>query len=71
MQDSYTGELLVTTLERFVDGVLIPAEGEMSESDQIPASIVAQMREMDLFGLSIPREYGGLGLSMSDEVQVA
>jgi len=34
-------------------------------------SAVAQMREMDLFGLSIPREYGGLGLSMSDEVQVA
>ncbi len=38
MQDSYTGELLVTTLERFVNGVLIPAEEEVSESDQIPAS---------------------------------
>lgn len=34
-------------------------------------SAVAQMREMDWFGLSIPKEYGGLGLSMSDEVQVA
>jgi len=71
MQDGDTTEQLVTTLSRFVEEVLIPAEAEVSESDQIPESIVAQMRGMGLFGLSIPEDYGGLGLSMSDEVEMA
>ncbi len=37
----------------------------------VPAEIVAEMREMGLFGLSIPEEYGGLGLTMSEEARVA
>ena len=37
----------------------------------MPAEVVAEMREMGLFGLSIPEEYGGLGLGMSEEVRVA
>jgi acyl-CoA dehydrogenase len=37
----------------------------------VPAEIVREMRELGLFGLSIPEDYGGLGLSMSEEVRVA
>ncbi len=62
---------LLDTLGRFVREKLVPLEHKVAEEDAIPAEVIAAMREMGLFGLSIPEEYGGLGLSMSDEVQVA
>jgi acyl-CoA dehydrogenase len=62
---------LLDTLARFVREKLVPLEHKVAEDDAIPAEIIGAMREMGLFGLSIPEEYGGLGLSMSDEVQVA
>jgi len=71
MLDPETRALFLTTLEKFVTEELIPAEAEVAEADQIPDRIIAQMREMGLFGLSIPEEFGGLGLGMSDEVEVA
>jgi acyl-CoA dehydrogenase len=71
MLDPETLSLLLDTVTRFVDEVLIPAEPEVCETDQIPEYIVAQMRDLGLFGLSIPAQYGGLGLSMTDEVEVA
>jgi acyl-CoA dehydrogenase len=58
------------TIERFVRERLEPAEAEVAESDQVPKAIIAEMRELGLFGLTIPEEHGGLGLSMSEEVQV-
>lgn len=71
MLDSETLGLFLDSVGRFVDDVLIPAEDDVEETDEIPAEIVAQMQEMGLFGLSIPEAYGGLGLGMSDEVEVA
>ncbi|CBS88845.1 acyl-CoA dehydrogenase family protein [Azospirillum lipoferum] len=62
---------LLDTLGRFVREKLVPLEHKVAEDDAIPAEVIAAMREMGLFGLSIPEEYGGLGLSMADEVQVA
>nr|WP_295834264.1 acyl-CoA dehydrogenase family protein [uncultured Azospirillum sp.] len=62
---------LLDTLGRFVREKLVPLEHKVAEEDAIPPEVIAAMREMGLFGLSIPEEYGGLGLSMSDEVQVA
>ena len=62
---------LLDTLGRFVREKLVPLEHKVAEDDAIPPEVIAAMREMGLFGLSIPEEYGGLGLSMSDEVQVA
>lgn len=62
---------LLDTLGRFVREKLVPLEHKVAEDDAIPAEVIAAMREMGLFGLSIPEEYGGLGLSMTDEVQVA
>jgi acyl-CoA dehydrogenase len=43
----------------------------VAEEDAVPPEIIQQMRELGLFGLSIPEEYGGLGLNMTEEVQVA
>ncbi|MBT0779310.1 MULTISPECIES: acyl-CoA dehydrogenase family protein [Paracoccus] len=59
---------LCATLRRFVDEQLIPGEAEVAETDAIPERIVAGMRELGLFGLTAPEEYGGLGLTMEEEV---
>src|SRR3546814_6958877 len=39
-------------------------------SSDLPDDIIREMREMGLFGISIPEEYGGLGLSMEEEARV-
>ncbi len=64
-------ELLLSTLRRFVAERLRPLEAQVGEEDEVPEELVAEMKGMGLFGLSIPEEYGGLGLSMSEEVRVA
>ena len=66
--DSDTLAQLCATLRRFVDEQLIPAEAEVAETDAIPERIVAQMRELGLFGLTAPEDFGGLGLTMEEEV---
>jgi len=62
---------LLTMLERFVKERLIPNEHRVADEDAIPADIIMEMRGLGLFGLSTPVEYGGIGLNMSQEVQVA
>lgn len=62
---------LLDTVTRFVDERLVPLEQQVSETDEVPAVIIDAMRDMGFFGLSIPEAYGGLGLSMSEEIQVA
>ncbi|ANN75993.1 acyl-CoA dehydrogenase family protein [Bordetella flabilis] len=69
--DAETLTLLLDAVRRFVADKLVPAEHELAESGVIPESIVAGMRELGLFGLSIDPAYGGLGLNMVEEVQVA
>lgn len=68
--DNETFELLRTTVRRFVDNTLIPAENRLEEENDIPEEIIQAMRELGLFGLSIPEEYGGIGLTMSEEAQI-
>ena len=69
--DSESFDLLIETVRRFVAERLRPLEARVAEEDEVPDEVVAEMREMGLFGLSIPEEYGGLGLTMSEEVRVA
>ncbi|AKU12805.1 acyl-CoA dehydrogenase domain-containing protein [Azoarcus sp. CIB] len=71
IRDQETLNALLDTLSRFVRERLVPAESLVAETDEIPAEIVAEMRELGLFGLCIPEEYGGLGLTMEEEVLVA
>jgi acyl-CoA dehydrogenase len=71
IRDQETLNLLKDNIARFVREVLIPHEDIVAESDAIPERIVAQMRELGLFGLCIPEEYGGLALTMEEEVLVA
>ncbi|MCW5655925.1 acyl-CoA dehydrogenase family protein [Hydrogenophaga sp.] len=69
--DAESFDLLLATIQRFVRERLVPAENHLEEHDEVPADIVEDMKTMGLFGLSIPEEFGGIGLSMSQEVQVA
>ena len=57
-------EQFLNQLRRFVRERLIPAERAIMESDEIPADIVREMREMGLFGLTIPEEHGGAGMNV-------
>ena len=68
--DLETREQLLSTIRRFVEERLIPLEAQVSENDEVPAEVVQEMRELGLFGISIPVEYGGLGLTMEEECLV-
>jgi acyl-CoA dehydrogenase len=68
--DIETRNQLIATVHRFVHEKCVPIEAKVSEEDRVPDSIIAEMRELGLFGLSIPAEYGGLGLTMEEEVLV-
>lgn len=68
--DTDTFSQIQDGVRRFVHERLIPAERTVEETDDIPADIVQDMRDLGLFGLSIPQDHGGLGLSLSQELEV-
>ena len=68
--DRETLSQLTATVRRFVEQRLIPLEPQVAEEDKIPESVLDEMRELGLFGLTIPSEYGGLGLNTQDECKV-
>ncbi|MBI1397971.1 MAG: acyl-CoA dehydrogenase [Betaproteobacteria bacterium] len=69
--DEPTFDLLQDSVRRFVRERLVPAEDDVEELDEVPADIVDDMKSLGLFGLSIPEEFGGIGLSMSQECRLA
>jgi len=52
---------IVSTVRQFVEKEVIPNAAELERADAYPQDIVDAMRDMGLFGLMIPEEYGGLG----------
>ncbi len=69
--ESDTRDELIGAVRRFVREKLVPAERIVAETDEIPEEIVQGMRDLGLFGLTVPEAYGGLGLNTVEEVQVA
>ena len=59
--DSDTLQQLLDTLTRFVSERLRPLESQIAADDRIPDAIVKEMKDLGLFGLTIPLAYGGLG----------
>ena len=55
---------ILSTVREFVDKEIIPVAMELEHKDEYPAQIVEGMKELGLFGLTIPEEYGGLGESL-------
>lgn len=70
IRDQDTLTAFLATVRRFVTERLVPAEHVVAETDEIPADIVADMKAMGLFGLTVPENYGGLGLTMEEEALV-
>jgi len=62
--------IMQDTIRRFVKQDLEPISQKVEEEDQIPEEVVQQMRELGLFGLAIPEEYGGLGIGTVGECLV-
>ena len=55
---------IVAAVRAFVDRDVIPVASELEHRDEYPAALVRTMRELGLFGTTIPEEYGGLGLGL-------
>jgi len=55
---------ILKTVRDFVDKEIIPVAAELEHADEYPEKIVAVMKELGLFGLTIPEEYDGLGESL-------
>lgn len=70
IRDQETMNVLLDNVARFVRERLVPNEERVAETDEIPADIVNDMKTMGLFGLTIPEAYGGLDLTMEEEVLV-
>lgn len=63
--DADVFDQFIDQLRRYVRERLIPAEKEVIETDRIPDDIMAEMRDMGLFGITMPEEYGGAGMNVS------
>ena len=57
-------DALCRTVRAFVEREVDPVVPEIEESDRVPERVLAQARELGLFGMGIPEEYGGLGLGV-------
>jgi acyl-CoA dehydrogenase len=71
IRDQETLNLLLDSITRFVRERLVPNEEIVAQTDQIPADLLQDMKDLGLFGLCLSEEYGGLGLTMEEEALVA
>jgi len=58
-------EEILQTVRRFVEREVLPAASSFEHADTYPTPLVERMRELGLFGATIPAQYGGLGLDVS------
>jgi alkylation response protein AidB-like acyl-CoA dehydrogenase len=56
---------ILEMVRQFVDEQILPQAGHYDAADEFPEPIVAQMRELGLFGVTIPEEFGGMGLDLT------
>ena len=63
-------EAYLDSIRRLVATRLIPAEPRLEGEETLPEDLTRALRELGLFGISIPGRYGGLGLTMEQQVRV-
>jgi alkylation response protein AidB-like acyl-CoA dehydrogenase len=56
---------IVQAVREWVEREVYPVASEFEHADEFPAPLVEQMKELGLFGVTIPEEYGGLGLDLT------
>lgn len=69
--DAEDFQAVLTTVRELVRDEVVPREDEIADNDEVPKDLWDKAKEIGLFGFAIPEEYGGLGLSMSEEVRLA
>jgi len=62
--DAAIRDEMIATVRRFVERDVLPVASDMEHADEYPEALVATMRDLGLFGVTIPEEYGGLGLDL-------
>ncbi len=67
--DAETFDAFTVQLRRYVRERLMPTEKRIAETDLIPDDVLAEMRDMGLFGLTIPEEHGGAGMNVSQYIE--
>ena len=61
---------LLSRISDFVKNTLEPISLQVETEEKIPEEIVAAIRKLGLFGMPVPKEYGGLGLTAVEEMLV-
>lgn len=70
IRDTESLNLFLTSVEKFVRDVLIPIEEQVDAEEKVPEDILQQMKDMGFYGLTVPEEYGGLGMTMEEEAHI-
>ena len=65
LQLNDTQKSMIEMVREFVEKSVIPVADEMEHADEYPEAIVEQMKEMGLFGITVPEEYGGIGETLT------
>jgi alkylation response protein AidB-like acyl-CoA dehydrogenase len=60
-----TQKAIIETVRDFVERDVVPVADEMEHNDEFPDAIVEQMKELGLFGLNVPEQYGGIGENLT------
>ncbi|MBB5215614.1 acyl-CoA dehydrogenase family protein [Parapusillimonas granuli] len=71
IRDPETFPLFIDSLRRFVRARLVPQEKRVADLDEVPEDLVREMAAQNMFGYSIPEEYGGVGMSTEELVLAA
>jgi acyl-CoA dehydrogenase len=61
---------VLSSTRQFIRGRVVPREAEIDDRDEVPEDLRQAARQLGLYGYALPEEYGGLGLSMTEEVQL-
>jgi acyl-CoA dehydrogenase len=61
---------VLSSTRQFIRDRVVPREAEIDDRDEVPEDLQQAARQLGLYGYALPEEYGGLGLSMTEEVQL-
>lgn len=70
MSDEKLQEQIIAAVREFVERKVMPVASKLEHADEYPTELVAEMKEMGLFGAIIPEEYGGLGLDCTTYARI-
>jgi butyryl-CoA dehydrogenase len=69
-QESAEQREIVATIREFVERDVVPVASDLEHADEYPTELVATMKDLGLFGVTIPEDYGGLGLDLSTYARI-